>query len=357
MALKQSKSSAGSVATLAAGLALGLGAVAVAGNFLLQQTTTTPPPPAAPRRAAPVVGVAALGRIEPEGEVVHLSFPTSIDGTRIGQILVREGQWLDAGQVVAVLNTRDRRAAALEQARRDVQVARARLAQVRAGAKIGDLDAQRAEITRLRAERSNALIEERRAATLFRQGALSASQRDSKRLVLESVEAQLSQAEAGLGSIAEVRPVDVALAAAEVERALAAAVTAERDLELTYIRAPRSGRVLKVHARPGEVPGSNGVADLGDTRAMYVVAEVYETDVEKVHPGQPVKITGDAFSGTLSGRVARIGLQVSRQRIFDVNPLADMDRKVVEVRVRLDPQASRRVSGLTNLQVQVVIDV
>jgi HlyD family secretion protein len=334
-----------------AGILLGLGIA----NFAQQQPTPQQPAIRAVQKSISVVKVAALGRIEPEGEVIHLTFPNSLDGTRVGQVLVREGDHVHTGQVIAVLNTTDRRQAAVEEAKANVQVARAQRAKVLAGAKSGDLQAQQASIARLQAELKNSRLEYDRAESLFAQGALSASARDSKLLALQSVEEQINQARGSLGSIAEVRPVDVQVAEAQIANAMAAVKTAEQELELTYIRAPRDAQILKVHARPGEVPTNKGIADLGDTRTMYVVAEVYETDVEKVHIGQSATITSEALSGQLSGKVSRIGMQVDRQQIFDINPRSDMDRKVIEVRVRLDPASSNRVTGLTNLQVQTLI--
>jgi HlyD family secretion protein len=83
---------------------------------------------------------------------------------------------------------------------------------------------------------------------------------------------------------------------------------------------------------------------------------VYETDVTRVRLGQPAIVTTDALPGQqLRGSVAKIGLQVKKQNIFDVNPTANTDYKVVEVKIRLNPASSRVVAGFSNLQVQAVI--
>ena len=74
--------------------------------------------------------------------------------------------------------------------------------------------------------------------------------------------------------------------------------------------------------------------------------------------GQSATVTSEAFSGKLQGKVVSIGLQVSKQDIFNVNPTADTDHKVVEVKIRLNDLADNlRVAGLTNLQVQVAIHI
>lgn len=45
--------------------------------------------------------ITALGRLEPEGEVLNVSGPNGPNGERIGQLLVREGQFVKTGQTLA----------------------------------------------------------------------------------------------------------------------------------------------------------------------------------------------------------------------------------------------------------------
>lgn len=306
-----------------------------------------------------IVAVTALGRLEPQGEVIQLSAPASTTGgARVEQLLVKEGDKVRAGQAIALLDGHARSIAVLEQAQSEVQVAQARLAQVEAGAKQGDLSAQRATIARLEAELDNARLEYERYQALFIEGAIAASLLDSKQLVMETKQKELQQAQATLTSLAEVRPADVQLAQAEVESAIAAVKQAEADLELTYVRSPIDGQILKIHARLGELVSEAGIAEIGKTDQMHVVAEVYETDIEKVRIGQPAIITSTAFASEIKGTVTQIGLQVNAQNVFTVSPGADTDRKVIEVRIQIDDSAdSQRVSGLTNLQVEVAIQI
>lgn len=329
----------------------GVGVYWVAQSRSPVQPQAIPQPQASP---LPVQQVAALGRLQPAGEVTRLSAYGSFEGARIEELLVKQGDFVRANQVVAVLTTRSSRLASLLQAEKQVQVAQAQLERVKAGSRAGDIDAQRASITRLQAELRNAELEYQRNQVLFEAGALSASERDAKRLTVKTIEAQLEQAQATLGSVAEVRPVDVRVAQAEVENAIATVKAAEANLELTNIRSPINGQVLEVHVRPGELVGTEGIAEIANNHQMYAVAEVYETDINKIRLGQLASITSNAFSGKITGKVAKIGQQVKQQSTFSINPLAETDHKVIEVKVALNPEDSQRVSGFTNLQVQII---
>ncbi|MDJ0734309.1 MAG: ABC exporter membrane fusion protein [Nostocaceae cyanobacterium] len=340
------------------------------------------------------VAITALGRIVPEGEVIQLSAPSSLSGVRVEKLLVKEGEKVKAGQVVAWLQGYSKATAALQQAKDKVRIGQAKLAQVKAGAKSGDIEAQKANIARLerqlsgeistqkaaiarlQAELENAQTENNRYQQLYKDGAISASAADAKELQMKSVQQQLKQAEANLtstknnikeqlkeakarlGSIKEVRSVDVELAKAELKSAMTAVTQAKAERDLTYVTSPIDGKVLKIHAKTGEVIATTGIVEIGKTSQMYAIAEVYQTDIEKVHVGQKATISSTAFSGKLQGTVSDIGLLVDRQNILSINPGADTDRRVIQVKVRLDnPKDSQRVAGLTNLQVDVAIKI
>jgi len=337
--------------------------------------------------------VTALGRLEPYQEVIQLSAPVSSEGSRVDELLVKQGDKVSKGQVVAILDSRDRLLTALEQAQQQVKVAQTRLAQVKAGAKTGEINAQtstisrievekqeetkaqRATIARIEAEVSNAQLEYQRYQKLYQEGAISTSERDSKQLTLQTVQQQLSEAQANLNRItrgrqeqvdeakatldriAEVRPVDVAAAQAEVDSAIVAVKQAQANLDLAYVRSPRDGQIINIHTWSGEIVGNDGIVDIGQTDQMYVVAEVYESDIQKVRLGQRVTITSSAFPEELQGKVEEIGLEIGKKDVLDTDPTANIDSRVVEVKVRLNPEASQQVSGLTNLQVKSVIKI
>ncbi|MBD1833445.1 ABC exporter membrane fusion protein [Cyanobacteria bacterium FACHB-472] len=337
--------------------------------------------------------VTALGRLEPEGEAIALSAPTSAEGNRVDQLLVKEGDRVRKGQAIAILNSRDRLQASVMQAQEQVRVAQAKLDQVRAGAKTGEIQAQRSQIAQLEAERvgdlnaqgatvarleaevQNAQVEYQRYALLYQNGAVSASQRDSKRLTLTTAQKQLQEAQAArdrtrnsrqqqlnearatLDRIAEVRPVDVQVAQANVRQALAAVEQAKANLEQASVRSPQDGQILKIYTRPGELISNDGIAEIGRTQQMFAIAEVYQSDIKNIRPGQTARVSSDSIDSELSGTVEQVGYKVLRQDIVNSDPSANIDGRIVEVKIRLDADSSGKAARLTNQQVKVVIEL
>jgi len=385
--------------------------------------------------AAPVVyqksvtqQVSALGRLQPESEILKLAAPLELDGDRVSELQVKEGDRVTKNQIIAILDSRDRLSDEVQQAREQVKLAQAKLAQVRAGAKdgeinaqgstvdrlkaqqsgdleaqreslakleaqqIGDRNVQQATIAKLNAELKNARAEFERYESLKTSGAVSQSLLDTKRLAVETAqqqvneaiaigtrtnqtndrlirearavltrtgetgETQVSEARAKLNSITEVRPVEVQVAQAEVQTTIASLKRAETALEKAYIRAPIAGQILKIYTRIGEKQSTKGIAELAQTDKMVAIAEVYQTDIEKVRTGQNVRITSQAFTGELQGTVFQIDRQVSQQKVFSNQPGENIDRHIIEVKIRIQDSDRPRISGLTNLQVQTLIE-
>ena len=120
------------------------------------------------------------------------------------------------------------------------------------------------------------------------------------------------------------------------------------------ITAPVDGQILLVNARQGERIGALGLLELGQTDAMYAVAEVYETDIGRVAAGQAATIRSATLKESLSGRVERVGRLVGKNDALDLDPVARRDARVIEVFILLDKP--ELVAGLTNLQVTAIIE-
>jgi HlyD family secretion protein len=350
--------------------------------------------PANPVVAVPEIKtVTALGRIEPEGEVIKLSAAISGEGSRVEKILVKEGDMVKIGQVIAILDNSDRLQAELTEAKAEVNIIKAKIAQIQAGAKPGEITAQKAIIDRLAAESQgdintqkvtleklqsellNAEAENHRYQELYTAGAISASQRDSKNLNVEtakkslqaaqsqlkklelSSQQKIKEASATLNQISEVRKVDVQAAIAELNRADAVVKKATINLQKAYVKSPQNGQVFEIYTHPGELISNNGIADIGKTSQMYVVAEVYESDITKIIQGKQVRIVSDTFSQELQGKVERIGLQVRKQNLTNTDPSSNIDNRIIKVHIRLNKASSHQAAKFTNMQVKAIISL
>ncbi len=184
-----------------------------------------------------ITQVNALGKLEPKGKIVKVSAPTSTQENRVEKLLVNEGDKVKAGQIIAVLDNKDSLQADVVKAEQQVKIAQANLAKVKAGAKSGEIAAQRATIARfeaqlegdrlsqvdtvtrlkaqlegdkaaqratierIEAEMRNAQAEYGRYQRLYNSGAVSRSSFDSKRLAMETAQKQLNEAKAILRRI------------------------------------------------------------------------------------------------------------------------------------------------------------
>ena len=366
----------------------------IASYFVISQAQKPNPMPASSPSVAPALAVTALGRLEPQGEVIKLSVANAQD-SRVDKLLVEEGDRVKAGQVIAILYGMDKKQAALAEAEQNIAVQQAKLTQIKAGeAKAGEIAAQKAIIARIKAQLRTETLEKKAAIAraqaqlrnaetnyqryqaLHQEGAVKTSDLDDKKENFETAIAQLQEAlaklentvsthkeqileeKAMLDKLMEVRPVDIKVAQAEVNYAKTQVAKAKADLDDIYVRVPVAGRILKINTRIGEqVNTSLGIVELGRTDQMYAIAEVYETDVVKVRLGQPATVVSEngGFSGKLQGTVDHIGLQIKKKDVLDSDPAADKDARVVEVKVRIDPKDSPKVAALTNMQVRVRI--
>lgn len=186
---------------------------------------------------------------------------------------------------------------------------------------LDDYEKSKADVARLQAQLDNAIAERARGEALHQAKILNDSAMDAKRLAVEVTRAELQGARA--------------------------------QLELTQIRSPITGHVLKVHAHEGEQVGPEGIVEVGRTGEMCTIAEVYETDIGRVRLNQKATITSPALPKALSGVIDRIGLKIGKQDVLSTDPAARIDARVVEVRVRLDDSAVAR--NFTHLQVDVTI--
>lgn len=206
----------------------------------------------------------------------------------------------------AVLNAR----AMLQKTEADIASAKASLEGAKANAakaKVAVLDAQIKLTSRL---------------NLFKEGGISAEERDSAQATydsnmaaLEAAKAQDQAAQFALRAARAQHDVAVAqLAAAEaqVKQSEAALRQAQIDLDHTYIRAPVDGTVVSRNVDVGQTVAASLSAPTlfliaQDLTKMQVDTNVDEADIGRVRVGQDAIFTVDAFPGEIfTGKVTQI---------------------------------------------------
>jgi len=295
--------------------------------------------------------ISCLGRlVAGDGPLKIASTPLAI----VSELRVSRGWKLASGDILAVLQDNAAATAALREAEEQIRVAESSLAQVKAPPTRGATDAQDAALSRQDVVLQNAEKDYRRKKLLFESKDIPATDVETAEAIFKSAQEGLRRERAVLASLREVRDADVDLAVKKLALAMATRDRALVEVERTLIRAPRAGTVLEVYARAGEaVSAERGLLDLGDTAHMFAEAEVYTTDFPRVHKGAQATITGEAFAGSLTGKVDEILRQAGPSTLFPTDPQVAADKRVIKVRIRLD--ASPKVERLSGSQVDVRI--
>lgn len=332
--------------------------------------------------------VAALGRLEPAGGILAVS---AVPGDLLKSLDVREGDTVTAGQIIGRLESFHLRELEVEsidaqlteaQAREkaetnlaDSRIVAAELAVEQAKAKSLELASQKEQVEVLR--RSHELEQSKLDKIKdVSSDLISDEEKDQQRLLVQKLEAQLSAAQATVTQLEQTSKLAVRAADADLE----AAKTSKNEIKATIptaslevgrkvalekqnnalIKAPIDGTILAIHTRPGEHIASQPVLQMADLGRMVCVAEVYETDVRRVRPGQSAEIHSKVFAPEvnqkgLQGVVTHVGNIIAAAKLSPLDPFAQADRHVVEVRIELDAQSAKYAAELVNLQVDVTI--
>ncbi len=301
------------------------------------------------------LGVGALGRVEPASRVRKLNQPGGFAVSRVQQLLVAEGDRVEAGQLLAVLADAAQKDAAVAQAEAALAEARASLEKTRAAGRPSEIAAQRARIENLALQEQISRRDAERAERLVPSGAGAVAVADRNRVAAARAAAERAEAEAALETLSRARPEDLALAEARVRSAEAQLARARSDAALSRVTAPIAGTILKVYTRAGDQIGTDGLLDMADLEAMDVVADVYETDLPRLRPGAPAEVVVPGESQRFAATVREIGWLVRRTTQAGTDPVAAVDARTVEVRLTLSEEGRAALQRRTNMQVQVAI--
>jgi membrane fusion protein (multidrug efflux system) len=206
------------------------------------------------------------------------------------------------------------------------------------------------------AERERAATDARRANELVGGGYTSRQAQDRAVADLRKAEAAVTAAQAGLAAQRQGLPVlEASRREAEARRdsAAAAVALARSNLDYTVIRAPFDGiagnRAAQIgqHVRPGQLL----IALAPPPERQWVVANFKETQLSRMHPGQPVTVTVDALPGVeLHGRVESLAPATGSQ--FSLLPPENATgnfTKIVQrvpVRIAIDAEDAAKLALL-----------
>ncbi|MFN7552832.1 MAG: HlyD family secretion protein, partial [Pseudomonadota bacterium] len=267
-----------------------------------------------------------------------------------------EGDTVAKGQVLAEIENAEF-LAAVALARAQLALREAERDRLRSGARAEERAEARAVRDEARALAKQADEDLARRRALAQRGTLGREALDQAQAQADAARARLAVAEARHALVeAGAREEDLRVAEAAVAAAQAELDRAQALYEKTLIRSPVDGVVLKRDLREGETVVALSplpLARIGDLSRRYVRADVDELDVGRVREGMRATVASDAFPGReFGGEVVHVAGRMGRRSVVTDRPAERVDARVLEVLLRLDPEADLPVG----LRVDVRID-
>jgi multidrug resistance efflux pump len=306
-------------------------------------------------------------------------------GGRIEKVLVREGDTVEAGQVLITFDDKELQAAldqshaASEKARRgyrpeEIAEARAALAEAKAeyeqrqnGYRREDIAAAQSDLDRMKADAVRTQLDFERYDALAKKDLVSKQQRDTAEAAWLMAAAQRQNTQHKLDELQHgYRPEEIASALARYQQAQATFDKFERgnrreDVDLAKasysydearfrereVVAPAAATVEVLDVRPGDLIAPNTpVATLLERDQIYVRIYIPETEIGHVQLGQKTEVRVDSFPKTIfEGTIE----QINQQAEFlprNVQTREERVHQVFGVKVRIDDPSNRIRAGM-----------
>ena len=226
---------------------------------------------------------------------VELAFNAS---GRIERELVHEGDRVEKGQLLAVLDTRRlERAVQLAQAQASAQ--REVVARFHAGSRPEEISKSKADAESARVDARNAARTYQRLKALAEQRFIAEQQADDARAAAEAAQARLKSAEEALRLVVlGPRKEDTAAAEATLAANEAALAIAQRDLAEASLHAPVAGVIENRVLEPGDMASpQKTVFTLALVEPLWVRAYVSGPDLGRIRPGARATVLTDSYPG------------------------------------------------------------
>ncbi len=236
----------------------------------------------------------ANGKVDVEGGIIQIA---ARRGGIVREVLVQEGDRVVAGQILARQED--------DEARLALQSANADVAQAES------------QLRLIQVEIRTAQREHDRLARLVESNFVAGSRMDQARDAIATAQARLGSQQAS------------------VQTARARRDQAAYNVELTVIRAPQDGRIVRRYANPGAGASTLNVSNMFDLEPdapRIARAEIVESDIPNISPGQAVEITpeGDPTK-VYVGAVLRRAAVFGARKLASDDPSQRSDERVVEV--------------------------
>ncbi|MTV50611.1 HlyD family efflux transporter periplasmic adaptor subunit [Heliobacillus mobilis] len=302
---------------------------------------------------------------------------------RVQEVLVKEGDFVEAGQVIARLESRelveqlnqakatfaqaevgrtltaDTVEGSISQAQAVLNAARANLEALQNGARPQEIEQLRAAVTQAQVAYDNAKLNYNRSQALFDSGAAPAKTRDDAKSAMDAAQATLKMAQEKLSLTEEgTRPEQIDGAKAQVDQAAAtvqlaianksqvplkeAAIdqakavveAAQAMVDNTVIKAPQKGYVTAKMVQPGEMISAGlPIATIVDTDTVWVKANVPENQVAKLTIGQDVSVRIEGIEQNLIGKLTWISASADFATKKASQDSGDFDRKTFGIKI------------------------
>jgi HlyD family secretion protein len=240
-------------------------------------------------------------------EVTEMDLGFTLPG-RVIALLAEEGQFVEKGSRLARLDNAEI-ASQVSQNKAALDEARTRLQELKAGSRRQELEQAKANVSQAEADLSKAAKDFERAQALFRDGVISAQERDAARKTYDVARAQHRSALENLSLVKEgPRTEEIQAAQNRVSQAEAALKESRERLRNTFLDAPTSGVILSKNVELGEtVAAGVPVYTLGDLSDPWIKVYVKEDKLGLVKLGQKAVVSVDSYPGkTYDGTVSYI---------------------------------------------------
>jgi HlyD family secretion protein len=235
-------------------------------------------------------------------------------------VLAKEGDHVQAGQLLVQLDDAEARAAAAR-ALAQLRAAEADFTAVQKGGTREEVLTTQSQLQKAQTELQTAQRNLDALQRLQKQGAAAPAE-------VEAAQARLNAAQADFNLLKQKQqqrfaPQDLAKVNAQVEDAKAAYAAAEALLQRSEIRAPRAGEVYSLPVKSGTFVNSGDLlVQVADLHTVLVRAFVDEPDIGRLSKSERVEVTWDAIPGrTWEGTVAAVPTTVTMRQTRTVGEI------------------------------------